>query len=89
MLVECLSYRWGSHSIIPRQEIRPEQEIDDWKQKDPIRLFGELLLASKVATAEVLGRIDSEATAEAAQAVAFAKGSPTPDVESALQNIYV
>jgi TPP-dependent pyruvate/acetoin dehydrogenase alpha subunit len=88
-LIECLSYRWESHSIIPRQEIRPEQEIDDWKQKDPIRLYGELLLASKLATAEALGRIDSETTAEAARAVAFAKGSPTPDLESAFQDIYV
>ena len=87
-LIECVSYRWESHSIIPRQEIRPKQEIEDWKQKDPIRHYRELLLASKDATAETIGQIGAEATAEAARATAYAKNSPTPDLQSALRDIY-
>lgn len=87
-LIECISYRWESHSIIPRQEIRSKKEIEGWKQRDPIARYLELLLERGHATAEELSRIDSEVTAEAARATAFAKGSPIPDTERAFQDVY-
>lgn len=66
-MIEFISYRWESHSIIPRQE---------------------LLLERKHATVQELSQIDSEATTEAGGATAFAKGSPTPDIGGALQDVY-
>jgi TPP-dependent pyruvate/acetoin dehydrogenase alpha subunit len=87
-LIECISYRWESHSIIPRQEIRAQQEIEEWKQRDPVARYLELLLERRHATAEELSQIDAEVTAEVARATAFAKGSPIPDIGRAFQDVY-
>ena len=87
-LLECRSYRWQPHSIFTRKEIRPAKEIEQWKRRDPIERYRTRVLKSKVATAEALGRIETEVTAEVDAAVQFAKQSPPPDPESALEDIY-
>lgn len=87
-LVECVSYRWEPHSIFIRQDIRPKAEIEEWKQRDPIGLYRKFLLQEKVVTAEALNQIDSQVRAEVAGASAFAKASPEPDAEGALQDVY-
>lgn len=87
-IIECVSYRWEPHSIYTRRETRPQQEIEDWKQKDPIARYRQFLITNKEATAEALGQIDSEVQAEVAQASAFALGSPTPGPEIADQDVY-
>jgi TPP-dependent pyruvate/acetoin dehydrogenase alpha subunit len=87
-LIECVSYRWEPHSIFTRREIRPPEEIEEWKQKDPIARYRQFLIQNKVANTEELGQIDSEVQAEVAKASAFALGSPTPNPESADQDVY-
>jgi TPP-dependent pyruvate/acetoin dehydrogenase alpha subunit len=87
-LIECVSYRWEPHSIFTRRETRPQKEIDEWKQKDPIARFRQFLIETKVATADGLSQIDSEVQAEVAKASAFALNSPTPNPESADQDVF-
>ncbi len=87
-LIECVSYRWEPHSIFTRRETRPLQEIEEWKQKDPIARYLQFLIDTKEATADELAQIDSEVQAEVAKASAFAKNSPTPNPESANQDVY-
>lgn len=87
-LLECVSYRWEGHSIFTRIEVRPREEIEQWKQKDPIERYRARLVRLRAATAESLERIDSEVAAEIARAVEFARSSPAPDVATAFQDIY-
>ena len=87
-LIECVSYRWEPHSIFTRRETRPTQEIEEWKLKDPIARYCQFLIRTQGATQDELSAIDSEVQAEVAKASAFAVGSPTPDPESADQDIY-
>jgi pyruvate dehydrogenase E1 component alpha subunit len=87
-LIECVSYRWEPHSIFTRRETRPQQEIEEWKQKDPIARYRQFLITNKEATTEELEQIDSEVQAEVAKASSFALGSPTPGPESADQDVY-
>jgi TPP-dependent pyruvate/acetoin dehydrogenase alpha subunit len=88
-LVECVSYRWEAHSVFTRQEIRPKEEIEEWKRKDPIANFRARLLELKIARLENLQEIDSQVEAEVTRAVTFAKNSPTPDPHTAFQNVYI
>jgi acetoin:2,6-dichlorophenolindophenol oxidoreductase subunit alpha len=87
-LVECKSYRWEGHSIFTRQEIRKQEEIDDWKRRDPIEAYRRKLLDSKMATTEGLAQIESEVAVEIARAVEFAKNSPHPNESIAIEDIY-
>src|SRR5205823_2133811 len=87
-LLECVTYRWEGHSIFTRIEIRPCEEIEEWKQKDPIERYRSRLLKLKTASVESLRQIDSEVAAEVAHAAEFARLSLAPDAETALEDIY-
>ncbi len=87
-LIECISYRWEPHSIFTRRETRPQQEIDEWKQKDPIARYSRLLLQSQAASADELHQIDAQVQTELAEASAFALRSATPNPESAGEDVF-
>lgn len=88
-LIECVSYRWEAHSVFTRHEIRPKEEIEEWKRKDPIANYRARLLDLKIARLEGLQEIDSQVEAEVTRAVTFAKNSPPPDPQTAFQNVYI
>jgi TPP-dependent pyruvate/acetoin dehydrogenase alpha subunit len=87
-LLECVSYRWEGHSIFTRVEMRPQQEIEEWKRKDPIERYRERLVELKIATPSMLQRIDLEVAASIDTAVQFAKNSPPPDRTTAFEDVY-
>jgi TPP-dependent pyruvate/acetoin dehydrogenase alpha subunit len=88
-LLECESYRWEGHSIFTKLEIRPEEEIKQWKQQDPIIRLRTQLTESDSVPVKALEQIESEVATEVVEAVKFAKSSPAPDPARALENIYV
>jgi TPP-dependent pyruvate/acetoin dehydrogenase alpha subunit len=88
-LLECKSYRWEGHSIFTKLEIRPEEEIKQWKQQDPIIRLRKQLTESNRVPVTTIEQIESEVTTEVVEAVEFAKCSPFPDPARALENIYV
>jgi TPP-dependent pyruvate/acetoin dehydrogenase alpha subunit len=67
----------------PGTAYRTQEEIDEWKQRDPIRLFAAYLLGHKLATQAKLDEVDDEAKAIIQDAIAFADKSPWPSPEVA------
>jgi TPP-dependent pyruvate/acetoin dehydrogenase alpha subunit len=88
-LLECVSYRWEGHSIFTRVENRPQKEIEEWKQKDSVERYRARLLELKIATPEMLQQIDREVAEAIFRAVSFAKNSPPPEREQALEDVYL
>jgi pyruvate dehydrogenase E1 component alpha subunit len=83
-LLECRTYRYvGHHEGDPGTAYRTQEEIDEWKQRDPIRLFAAYLLGHKLATQAKLDEVDDEAKAIIQDAIAFADKSPWPSPEVA------
>jgi acetoin:2,6-dichlorophenolindophenol oxidoreductase subunit alpha len=87
-LVECQSYRWEGHSVFTRHEIRPQEEVELWKQRDPIERYRRKLLESRTSAAENLQKIEAEVRTDIAEAVEFAKNSSPPDGRSAFEDIF-
>jgi acetoin:2,6-dichlorophenolindophenol oxidoreductase subunit alpha len=87
-LLECVTYRWEGHSIFTRTEVRPREEIEQWKRNDPIDRYRNRLRKLAVATTQSLQQIDSEVVAEVARAAEFARRSAAPDTATALEDIY-
>ena len=83
-LMECKTYRWRGHSRADPGLYRPKQEVEEWRKRDPIRIFRE----GKYLPEEELNKIDSDVEAEIEAAVKFATESPYPDVEDALQDVF-
>jgi pyruvate dehydrogenase E1 component alpha subunit len=88
-LVECKTYRWRGHFEGDPQMYRPQEEIEEWKAKDPIPRFEALLAEMGVMTAEEAEAIRKEVAAEVEAAVEFAEKSPEPAPEAALEDLYV
>jgi len=89
-LLECKTYRFYGHYEGDPQQYRTQQEIEKWKaEKDPIALFKSKLIHGGISKEEELTRIDNEANKEIEDAVAFAEGSPWPNVEETLEDVYV
>ena len=78
-LVECLTYRWGQHSMRANlRDPRPQEEFDAWKARDPLKLTEKQLLQGKMATKKRLAAIDKAAESELDGAISFGRGSPEP-----------
>ncbi|MFC5499725.1 pyruvate dehydrogenase (acetyl-transferring) E1 component subunit alpha [Caenimonas terrae] len=78
-LLECRTYRFRAHSMFDPQSYRSREEVEHWKQRDPIVALRDWLAANHLAHAGELAAIEAAIEAEIAEAVAFADaGTPEP-----------
>ncbi len=89
LLVEAVTYRFRGHSMADPEQYRTKEEVAQWRARDPIPAFGELLMKEGVIDEEELTRIDAQAIARVDAAVAFAEASPFPAPESLYDDVYV
>jgi 2-oxoisovalerate dehydrogenase E1 component len=88
-LIECKTYRTRAHAEGMRDAgYRTQDEIESWKQRDPITLFRERLLVSGKADAAELDAIDAELKSIVEEALEFAKNSPYPEPSTATAHVY-
>ncbi len=87
-LVECKTYRWHGHFEGDTQTYKPEEEIEDWKKKDPIPAFRKRLVEMELLSEQDADKIDQEINEEIEEAVRFAQESPFPDPEEALEDVF-
>ncbi|MEM2960706.1 MAG: thiamine pyrophosphate-dependent dehydrogenase E1 component subunit alpha [Candidatus Bathyarchaeia archaeon] len=87
-LIECLTYRHGGHSRSDPGTYRPKKEVEEWLKKDPIPRFRAKLIEMGVITEKDAVEIEKEILEEIERAVKFAKESPMPKPEEALEDIY-
>jgi pyruvate dehydrogenase E1 component alpha subunit len=89
VLVEAVTYRFRGHSMADPEQYRTKEEVAQWRARDPIPTFGELLVEKGVIDEGDLARIDADATERVDAAVAFAEASPFPAPESLYDDVYV
>lgn len=87
-LIECKTYRWMGHWTGDPQPYRTREEVEEWKQKCPIKRYREKLIAQGLATAEELDAIEAAALQEAEDAAEFALNSPEPDPATLLDDVF-
>ncbi len=82
------SYRLEGHYAGEPEVYREREEVQEYRKKDPIPRFRKELISRKVAKKDELEAIDKEIKQEMKDAVTFAKESPEPDPETAMDYIY-
>ena len=88
-LLELKTYRKYGHSRNDACGYRPKEEEKEWlEDRDPIKTFRARLLTEGVATEEEIEKLEEEVDAAIDDSVEFAKNSPVPSLESALEDIY-
>jgi TPP-dependent pyruvate/acetoin dehydrogenase alpha subunit len=89
-LIENKTYRVRGHFEGDPQKYRDQAEVLTWKEKkDPIRRFGQVLTKNKILTKKKSQAIWDEVKTELDAAVEFAKNSPFPKPEEALEDLFV
>tara|TARA_B100001057_G_scaffold67532_1_gene61249 strand:+ start:109 stop:1266 length:1158 start_codon:yes stop_codon:yes gene_type:complete len=90
-LLEIHTYRYQGHSIADanHKKYRSKEEIDDYrKNHDPIILYRDYLLESKLLDDDGIKKIDLAAKDEAEKSAAFAEQSEFPIEEDILKDVY-
>ena len=87
-LIECKCYRWYGHSEIDPAKYRPQDEVEEWKKKDPVKLFENKLRDRGILDDAKRAAIEKDINQEIDEAVAFAEASSYPGAEEATQHIY-
>jgi TPP-dependent pyruvate/acetoin dehydrogenase alpha subunit len=87
-LIECKTYRIRGHSKSDRNLYRTKEEIEAWREADPItRLEDELASGGRMTKAE-LAAIERDAQQRIDEAIEFAKASPDPDPAQLTRDVY-
>jgi pyruvate dehydrogenase E1 component alpha subunit len=87
-LLELRTYRFRAHSMYDPDLYRPKQEIERWKQRDPILLLRTRLETEGILSPQRLRDLQDEVAAEIAAAVAFAESGPLEPAADLLQDVY-
>jgi pyruvate dehydrogenase E1 component alpha subunit len=77
-LIETITYRYKGHSKLDSNRYRTREEMQQWRQRDPILHVRQFLL-SKGVSEEELNFIVASVRAEVQDALHFAESSPWPD----------
>jgi len=76
--LEIKTYRYRGHSVSDPGNYRTKDELNSYKEKDPIKLLENSILDQKIAGDKDLEKIKSKITAEIEDAVKFADESDLP-----------
>lgn len=88
-LIEARTYRICGHSKSDNmQAYRSKEEVDEWRDYDPIQNLRTYLSENGVMSDAVLDNLESQARDSIEEAVAFAQSSPEPEVLSVLDDVY-
>jgi TPP-dependent pyruvate/acetoin dehydrogenase alpha subunit len=89
-LIECMTYRWRGHSEQrgSAADPRPPEAVALAQQHDPLASFSAWLQEQGMATPATLVQIEHDVQAAVEEAIAFAKASPLPKPEDALQEVF-
>jgi pyruvate dehydrogenase E1 component alpha subunit len=87
-LLEFRTYRYKGHSMSDPGKYRKKEEVEEYKQRDPIEIVRKSILQKKYATEKDLEAIDQKVIAQVEESVKFAEESNYPDPSEALKDIY-
>jgi pyruvate dehydrogenase E1 component alpha subunit len=88
-LIEAITYRYRGHSVADAARYRTPEEVQSWREQDPIeRFFRQLRDAGRLSDDD-RQQIESHADAQVEEAVEFADNSPEPDPAGLLDFLYV
>ncbi len=88
-LLEIKTYRYKGHSISDPQKYRTKEEVEEYKQKDPIEQVLKTIREKHYAAEEEIDAINRRVNDQVEEAVKFAEESPFPNDDEVLKDVYV
>jgi pyruvate dehydrogenase E1 component alpha subunit len=88
-LLEMKTYRYRGHSVSDPQKYRSKDEIEEYKDQDPLIKVRKTILDNNFATEATLQEIDEKINGIVEASVKFAEESPWPDDSEVLKDVYI
>ncbi len=88
-LLEMKTYRYRGHSVSDPQKYRSKDEVEEYKDQDPIIKVRKTILENNFATEATLQEIDEKINGIVEASVKFAEDSPWPDDSEVLKDVYI
>ena len=88
-LLEMKTYRYKGHSVSDPQKYRSKDEVEEYKNQDPITKVAKTILENNYASEADLKAIDDKISAIVEASVKFAEESPWPDDSEVLKDVYI
>jgi len=88
-LLEIKTYRYRGHSMSDPAKYRTKEEVEEYKEKDPIERVLRIIQDNNWATEAELEAISDKVRLEVDDAVQFAEESPWPDDSELYKDIYL
>ncbi len=87
-LLEMKTYRYKGHSMSDPQKYRTKDEVEAYKEKDPVEVAMQMLKDNNWATEAEIETIQQRVETEVADCVQFAEDSPWPDDSEVYEDVY-
>ena len=89
-LLECKTYRYYDHVGVRGMGLsyRTDEEVEQWKQKDPIANFEARLAEQGVLSAAAAAAVHDAVRQEVDEGIAFAESSPPPEPAAVTEDVY-
>jgi pyruvate dehydrogenase E1 component alpha subunit len=88
-LIEMKTYRYKGHSISDPQKYRSKDEVEEYKNQDPITAVRKTILSEGFGSEADLQAIDDKINNLVDASVKFAEDSPWPDDSEVLKDVYI
>jgi len=88
-LLEMRTYRYKGHSMSDPQKYRTKEEVEEYKQRDPVEQVLGTIRDNSILTEEEIETIISKVKTQVNDAVKFAEESPWPDGMDAYKDVYM
>jgi TPP-dependent pyruvate/acetoin dehydrogenase alpha subunit len=86
--LEARTYRFRAHSMYDAELYRSKDEVDQWKQRDPILLWQNRLREQGLLSDDDLAAMEIDVAAQVTKAVDFAEQDAWEPVEDLLKDVY-
>lgn len=87
--LEIKTYRYRGHSMSDPAKYRSKEELEEYREKDPINVVLKKIKENNWATDEEIEAIQDKVKQEVEESVKFAEESPWPDDSEVFKDIYV
>lgn len=87
-LLEFDTYRWQGHFAGDPAAYRPDDEVQSWKDRDPLKLCRKVLLEREKVSEADIKKIEDEEEAHVQEMLKFSLESPFPTVDTATTYTY-
>ncbi len=88
-LLEMKTYRYRGHSVSDPQKYRSKDEVEEYKDQDPLIKVRKTILDNNFPTEATLQEIDEKINGIVEASVKFAEDSPWPDDSELLKDVYI